>query len=199
MPHVLRTFAEYGLPGPSFSNSAFFREGFESHAIYSSACAIARQRLYVFGRKNRKLVDKEHADFFEALSSKRAEGLDFKCLFLDPDSPPHVISGAHTNPGFREELIRCIATANAQFAAAGLDPNDYARLYRSPRALAYTVIDDAVAYTPLRFTTTGHAAALTKTGFVVINASSAMGEELVRDFLTIWNAGLPMRPVAHQH
>lgn len=196
MHDVLRMFAECGLPEPAFSNSAFFREGFESHAIYSSACAIARQRLYVFGRKNRKLFDKEHADFFAALSSKRAEGLDFKCLFLDPDSPSHVISGAHTSPEFREELIRSIATASARFAAAGLDPNDYARLYRSPRTLAYAVIDDAVAYTPIRFTTTGQADALTKAGFVVINASTAMGEELVRDFLTIWNAGLPMHLVA---
>jgi len=183
---VIRAFSQYGLPEPTIGSHAFFSEGFESHGIYSAACAIARRRLYVFGRKNRKLFDKEHREFFAALADRRKAGLDFRCLFLDPDAPGHVLASAHADAGFRDELLRAIEHARSVFVEAGLNPGDCLRLYHSPRALAYAVIDDAIAYTPIRYLPTGHADALTKCAFTVLSVSSAEGASLLDGFLEAW-------------
>ena len=190
---VLRAFAEHGMPDPLVDSSAFFADGFESHALYASACAIARKRLYVFGRKNRKLFDKDHKDFFAGLQSRESSGFGFKCLFLDPGAPQSVIEAAHSDSSFRRTLIESIETAGQRFAEAGLDPAKYARTYRTNRSLAYAVIDDAVAYTPIRYSRDGQAEALTKCGFTVITGQSPLGEQLVGEFLAAFENGSPLR------
>lgn len=146
----------------------------------------------MLGRKNRKLFDKDHRDFFSRLADRRPS-FDFKCLFLDPNAPAHVLTAAHRDPDFREQLIRCVAAAAVRPIEAGLNPEDHARLYRVPRSLAYLVIDGAVAYTPVQYDASGYAANLTKCGFTLASGTSSFGNELVSQFLAIWEAATPLR------
>jgi hypothetical protein len=82
IPKVLKALRKRGLPEPSEGRSLNFETGFESHQLYEAVFAEAKKRLYIFGRKNRKVFDKEHDDFFAGLAARRAQGFDFRCLFL---------------------------------------------------------------------------------------------------------------------
>jgi hypothetical protein len=191
VPSVIRSFAKYGFPEPALGSSAYFNAGFESHGLYSTVCDVAAKRLTVFGRKNRKLFDKEHSDFFGELKAKVAAGFDFRCLFLDPAAPPHIISGAHQAADFSTQLDECIKCAHEMLSNAGLDPADHCRLYRTPRSTSMLVADDAVLYSPIKLTTDGRVRALTKCPFTVVNAQSPLGQELVDDLETAWSASRP--------
>lgn len=188
---VIRAFSRFGLPEPVIGNSAFFAEGFESHGLYSTACEVAQTRLLVFGRKNRKLFDKEHASFFKGLGARVERGFDFRCLFLNPDAPRHVLATAHADDNFRDQLVTAIAAAEKMFRDAGVEPASHMRLYDGPRAFASVVVDDSVAYTPVRFAGNGRSAPLTKSGFAVINGGSSMGLVLVSQFEEIWASARP--------
>jgi hypothetical protein len=188
---VIRALSRFGLPEPVIGNSAFFAEGFESHGLYSTACEVAQMRLLVFGRKNRKLFDKEHASFFKALRGRTEQGFDFRCLFLNPDAPSHVLAAAHADDSFRDQLVTAITAAQRMLRGAGVEPSSHMRLYDVPRAFASVVVDDSVAYTPVRFAANGRSAPLTKSGFAVINGGSSMGQDLVSQFEDIWTSARP--------
>ena len=189
VPLVIQTFAKYGLPEPSIGSIAHFDEGFESHSLYGTACSVATQRLYVYGRKNRKLFDKEHSDFFRNLKSRVDAGFDFRCLFLDPDAPEHVIRAAHQDSDFAKQLSQGIRRAVDMLKAHSLDPKNHFRAYSLQRTSAAMIVDDAVLYTPVHMTSTGSAAPLTKGGFSVVNSRAALGKEIKEEFKATWEAG----------
>lgn len=191
---VVRAFAKHGLPEPSIGNAVYFEGGFESHGLYETICSVVKSRLYVFGRKNRKLFDKEHASFFTEMPKLLAAGLDFRCLFLDPHAPDHVINTAHEDPNFRTELVGAIRQAQRVLQSAGLNPDDHCRTYLIQRTVTSITVNDAVLYTHVRLSTSGIASRLTKCPFSVANASSAIGRELVGDFSELWERGGQLPP-----
>jgi hypothetical protein len=192
VPSVIRTFAQHGFPEPDVGSAAHFTSGFESHGLYSTVCELAQKQLVVFGRKNRKLFDKEHSDFFAGIRAKLEEGFDFRCLFLDPDAPPHAIFAAHQDDGFAVELGACIDRACALLSASGLDPSRHFRLYRIQRSSSMLIVDDAVLYARIKMTPEGRACALTKCPFTVVNSRSPIGAELLEDFETAWSGARPL-------
>jgi hypothetical protein len=186
---VVRSFAKHGMPEPSVGNAVYFDEGFESHALYETVCAVVSNRLFVFGRKNRKLFDKEHAAFFLAIQKQLAAGLDFRCLFLDPKAPDHILSTAHEDQNFKDELDAGIRQAQRVLRAAGINPDDHCRTYSIQRTVSSITVDDAVLYTHIRLTPAGIASRLTKCAFSVVNANSHIGQELTDEFLELWERG----------
>ena len=155
--------------------------------LYKTVCDIASQRLYVFGRKNRKMFDKEHRDFLNCLTARVASGFDFRCLFLDPASEPHVLSSAHEDPDFPEQLWTSIKQAYKGVLAAGLNPADHCRMYHIVRTTTAIMVDDAVLFTHIRMNQEGRAKRLTKCGFTIVNADSALSAEILQEFLALWN------------
>src|SRR5688572_13219551 len=77
---VIKTLRQHGLPRPSEGRWLNFDGGFESNSLYDAMFSLARKRLYIFGRKNRKAFDREHDEFFQRLPAKIAKGFDFRCL-----------------------------------------------------------------------------------------------------------------------
>lgn len=135
VPLIVRTFAKYGFPEPQVGSAVYFSAGFESHAVYETACSIATQRLWVFGRKNRKLFDKEHADFIRSLPARIASQFDFRCLFLNPNAPPTLFQAAHHDAGFPDQLRAAIRNAISGMVNAGLDPDRHCRTYSIQRSV----------------------------------------------------------------
>jgi hypothetical protein len=189
LPSIIKVFSKHDFPEPSIDRSAFFGEGFESHQVYEIVTSVAAKRLYNYSRMNRKLLDKEYWSFYENLPSKIEDGFDFKLLFLDPNAPEHVIRSAHNDADFRTHLKQSIEYALNVFHNFGLDPNLYCRTYRTRRSLAMTVVDDAVLYTPIRSDENGVEKKLTKCSFNIIYANSKLGEEMIKDFTTLWEKG----------
>jgi hypothetical protein len=192
VPSVIRSFAQRGFPEPDVGNAAHFTSGFESHGLYDTVCELAQKQLVVFGRKNRKLFDKEHSDFFAGIRARTEEGFDFRCLFLDPDAPSHVIFAAHQDDAFASELRDCIDHACAILSANGLDPGRHFRLYHIHRGSGMLIVDDAVLHTRIKMTSEGRACALTKCPFTVVNSGSSMGRELIEDFEAVWSDARPL-------
>ena len=192
MSRVIKAFAKHGLPEPIMGDQAFFKNGFESHGLYSTLTEIAQNRLYIFGRKNRKLFDKEHSDFFDCLKEKIDNGLDFKILFLDPDAPKYVLKLAHQDNDLPIQLERSIEKAIAVLTKSNIDIEDHAKMYDIQRTLICIIVDDAILYTPISLDELGRAKKLTKAPFSVINAKSEFGEELLKMFDSHWACSNPI-------
>jgi hypothetical protein len=197
VPLVVRTFAKYGLPEPEVGSTAYFASGFESHGVYDTVCAVAQQRIWVFGRKNRKLFDKEHADFFATLLPRISNNFDFRCLFLDPHSPNYILSSAHQDSDFPEQLRASIQNAVAVLTKAGVDPDQHCRTYSIQRSLTSITADDAVLYSHIHRNPEGKAAQLTKCAFTVVNSLSPVGVEVTKEFLELWDTGAPITSALH--
>lgn len=189
---VIKAFARYGLPEPIMGSQAFFSSGFESHGLYSVLTETAKNRLYIFGRKNRKLFDKEHRDFFVDIRKRISSGLDFKVLFLDPNSPEHVIRAAHQDDDFKLQLEQCIKVAKKILSNTGITIEDHFRMYDVQRTTACMVVDDAVLYAPIAVDEMGRVKKMTKSPFSIINANSDFGKELIGIFNSHWNCSNPI-------
>jgi len=189
---VIQAFARYGLPEPIMGSQAFFSSGFESHGLYSTLTETATNRLYIFGRKNRKLFDKEHRDFFINLKERIKGGFDFKVLCLDPNAPEHVIRAAHQDDDLKTQIEECIKIAIDVLRNTGIRIEDHFRMYDVQRTTVCMVVDDAVLYSPISVDEIGRAKKLTKSPFTVINANSEFGKELIDMFNSHWSCSNPI-------
>ena len=110
----------FHVENPYFRNkTAYFLTGFESFELYKvliNSFLYTGKYLWIYGRKNMKLFSGNYSHFFRYLDEKTLEsgwgmdGIDFRCLFLNPDSPE--VSRAHKQQEiFRSELKACILRA----------------------------------------------------------------------------------------
>lgn len=190
LPQFIDVLQNSGLPEPEIGKTINFTEGFESHAVYEAVFNNAIERVYIFGRKNRKVFDKDHWAFFENLPGKLEKGFDFRCLFLDPDSPKFIIDVAHQDDDFSAQLNNCLDNAVAILNRFNLSTSGIIRKYHIQRTFEIIIVDDAVLFTPIQFDKTGKAIRLTKSSFTITNIYTNQGKSMLDNFLTIWNTSL---------
>ena len=184
--NLIKTFINSGFPKPRMGKHAYFESGFESHILYNTISKLASKRLYIFGRKNRKLFDKEHYDFFKNLREKLNEGFDLKILFLNPEAPEEILNFSHRSKNFKKQLIRCIDNASDVMDDFKLKNFPCCRQYDVFRTVATIIVDDAVIYSPILLDETGRVKSLTKAPFNIVSANSHFGKELIENFLGLW-------------
>lgn len=185
---VTEAFAKFGLPEPTIGNHVHFSSGFESHTVYSAATKLAKSRLWIWGRKNRKIFDKEYGQFFEGLPEKIRDGFDFRALFLDPDSPSTVVDVAHRDEDFPKQLAESIENARTIIRKTEVKAENIARKYIGLRHTGMVVVDDAILFTQIQYDASGYVLPLTKTPFAIIGSESPQGKDLVSSFLSCWEA-----------
>ena len=192
IPQVLKALRKRGLPEPSEGRSLNFDKGFESHQLYEALFSQVRKRLYVFGRKNRKVFDKEHDDFFANLAARSTQGFDFRCLFLSPNAPKNVVAEAHGDPTFVTELKDAIVQARLRLKKHNLSHDKFCRTYKVHRPHAVIVMDELVLFAPTGVDTEGKVKPLTKAPFKIVDSSDSFGRELLDMFIAAWNNGKPL-------
>ncbi|HZF07878.1 MAG TPA: TIR domain-containing protein [Thermoanaerobaculia bacterium] len=192
LPGVIEVFSHRGLAEPHLGRIVHFEEGFESHTLYNILCDVAVKRLLIFGRKNRKLFDKEHRDFLDSLPRRIAEGFDFRCLFLNPNSPEAVLHAAHADDDFPEQLEACVQKARAALEQRHLAPEDHLRVYSSHRTVNLIIADDAVLFAQVKVGPDGRQKSLTKCGFSVVDCRLSLGDDLLRIFSEAWEGATPL-------
>lgn len=192
MQSVIKAFAKYSQKEPDIGGHVYFRDGFESHALYDVVTNLADTRLLILGRKNRKLFDKDHIVFFKKLKTKIDRGFDFRILFLDPAGPEVIIQSEHRSASFAAELQQCCHHAMDVLSAAGIDPSKHARFYRAHRSVVVVVIDDATLFSPIHLGLDGKPLPLTKAAFTIVNSTSPQGAEMCQLFEELWASGSPM-------
>ena len=192
--NVIKVFTKSGFPRPMAGDHAYFSSGFESHDLYSNAMKLAERRMYLFGRKNRKVFDKEHKDFFNGLQEKISSGFDLRVLFLDPKSPRDVLTRAHKDSDIKDQIKDGIKQAKIRLKENDIDVETHCRQYNTHRTVAMLIVDDAVIYSPVVVNSDGKIKSLTKAPFNVVSADSEFGKELIDDFMAKWNSSKSMKP-----
>jgi hypothetical protein len=183
---IIKVFSKYGFSEPVLGNYASFGSGYESHQLYSTVGSIAVRRLYIYGRKNRKLFDKEHFDLLKSLAEKIKAGFDLKLLFLDPSAPAEVTHKAHRDADINTQVGNSISNAIKVLRSFGIDPALVCRKYSTVRPNGLIIVDDAVLHSPFEYDENGVVKPTTKSAFSVLSSQSSFGEELVSNFLDTW-------------
>ncbi len=189
---VVQTLTKHGIAPSAFGSQVYFDGGFETHKLYSTVTDIATKQLLVFGRKNQKLLQKDHQGFLRGLKQKIARGFDFRLMFLDPRAPPEVLHAAHHDADIADQLRACIAQARKLLAGFKIDAADHCRTYRVHRTSTFVVVDGVVLYAAVALDETGRARPLTGVPFALVNASAPLGMSMVTTFETLWRAGQPI-------
>lgn len=195
LPAVLRAFSKrQEFSSPLHLRTFHFQHGFESHALYETSCTIAKKRLLIFGRKNRKLFDKDHLDFFHTLPAKLEKGFVFQCLFLSPRAPSHVLASAHRDPSFVNDLSISIEAAIRTLETVGLEPTAHLKAYTIQRSFQALILDDAVLHTHIRYHHENRVPEpLTKCSFSVDGIKSNLGSDILEEFQYLWETGTSIR------
>ncbi len=187
LPGILSAIKKSGLGEPEIGKTVYFTKGFESYNLYEVVVQNVKNRLLILGRKNRKLFDKNFGDFFERLPLLINKGFEFKCIFLDPDSPAHIIRAAHQNDNFPNELNISIKNAQKMLSMYNIDFRNHIKFYNIQRTTEIIIIDDAVLYSQIRIDSDGRALKLTKSHFRLTSIYTDDGKFNLNQFENFWN------------
>lgn len=174
--------------------TAHFLTGFESFDLYKvllDSFMYTGKYLWIYGRKNMKLFSGNYKDFFRYLEEKsinekeNMDGINFKCLFLDPASKE--IKRAHPQPKLLEsELKSTIYRANSIIHNNAVLKKCF-RLYDNRRNEIIIRIDNCIIYSLPSFDSNGCPQFLTNTAFEVFSVDSEKGKKCVDKFQKVWN------------
>jgi hypothetical protein len=175
------------------SKSAYFRTGFESFDLYKEivdSFLYTGKYLWIYGRRNSKLFIGSFRYLFQYLKEKSSSkyenmgGIDFKCLFLDPNSKE--VSRAHLHQEtFENELKATISKANGIIGDDDILRKCF-RLYQNHREEIIIRLDDCIIYSKPIYDSMGRPQLLTDSKFEVFAVKSIKGKECVQKFENIW-------------
>lgn len=175
---------------------AYFYNGFETLELWDTivnSFLYSGKYLWIYGRKNMKLV-LHHETLFMYLREKadayNMQGVDFRCLFLDPTSDE--ILRAHRDQDiFPSELMSTIKRANHLIGNNPLFQQCF-RKYSHKREEVIIRLDNCIIYSKPTFDDNGYPPIMTNTMFEVFSASSEKGIEVCRKYEQIWANAIPM-------
>lgn len=186
---LLQSLSYAGLGEVKFTNSYLFESGFEDWSLYEAIFKQAKKRLWVLGRKNRKSFDKSFKWFFETLDKDSPLIKDLRFMFLSPDAGERVISKAHQDADFPEQLARSIQHGRKRIEEFGLSADDHFRFYRSARNHHIIVCDDAVLFSPINLDKDGRAESITNSKFQIVDSGSSIGKDFIEQCEMVWANG----------
>jgi len=77
----------------------------------------------------------------------------------------------------------------------GIDPDRVCRAYSNHRQHALVAVDNTVMFTPIERNAYGTTTRLTRCHFEVIDGTTPLGKELVRQFTITWDEAVPLSKV----
>lgn len=162
------------------------KDKFETQNFYNVLLSNADKRLWIYGRKNRKLFSNDNRPFFSDLKRRLQNGFDFKCLFLSPNLEPNLLEKSQKFPNFIGMQKNCIEIAKGVLKENGISFEEVCKFYHDKRDEVIIVIDNKVIYTEINFDESGYPQRLTGTSFNIIDTESKKGKEKVKKFQSIW-------------
>lgn len=185
----------FSMENPYYRDkTAFFLTGFESYELYrilTDSFQYTGKYLWLYGRKNMKLFSGSYQNFFRYLDEKalnnklETEGIDFRCLFLNPNS--NEVEYAHK----QQEIFKLELNASILRAKSVIGNNEKLkkcfRLYDNKREEIIIRLDNCILYSRPVFDASGMPQLLTDTGFEVFSVKSNKGKECISKFEDVWN------------
>ncbi len=185
--YLMEELDKYKFPSPVFGPIIKYESGFETQNLYDVLLKNANKRLWFFGRKNRKLFSTENRDFFQKLGPAQKKGLDFRCLFLNPNSEN--IKKAQRGIEFKNKLLICIKEAQNVLSLNNVNYKSVCKFYSTQRTDEIIIIDNVVLYSHITYSDDEYPCPLTKAPFYMINVESSIGKEYYEKFENAWNSG----------
>ena len=184
----------FSMENPYYrDNSAFFLTGFESYELYkiiTDSFLYTGKYLWIYGRRNMKLFGGSFSKFFHYLDEKALnnklgmDGIDFRCLFLDPES--NEVKYAHEEQDvFVPELTTTIARAK-KIIGENDELKKCFRFYSNKREEVIIRLDNCILYSRPVFDANGIPQIMTNTGFEVFSTGTEKGKECIRKYEEIW-------------
>ena len=177
--------------------TAYFLAGFESFELYkviTEQFMYSGKYLWIYGRKNMKLMSDNYKKFFNYLSETARlhtdmKGIDFRCLFLDPESEE--VSRAHIRP----TLLKNELNSNLYRASVIIGDNKNFekcfKLYSNRRDEIIIRLDNSIIYAVPIFDALGRPQLLTDTKFEVFSVNSSKGQECIKKYQEVWDNAKP--------
>ena len=160
--------------------------GFETYRLYDYILRNTRSRLWVFGRKNKKLFDRTNLQHFRSFAEKDPSLFSFRCLFLDPSPKNTNLTNAQKKSHFETALRTCIDDAVDLLEEVGMTPSERIRFYRIVRNDAVIISDNTVFFENVRYDADMRPMHLTGTGFFLTSADTCIGRHFLDIFTDIW-------------
>ena len=176
------------------SKTAYFLTGFETFDLYKEiidSFLYSGKHLWIYGRRNSKLLIGSFRDFFKYLKEKANSGydnmggIDFRCLFLDPESDE--VNRAHLHQNiFKQELEATLRKVKTEIGDSSHLKKCF-RLYQHKREEIIIRMDDCIIYSRPTFDALGRPQLLTNTRFEVFSTNSSKGVNCIQKFEEAWN------------
>lgn len=173
--------------------TAYFLTGFESFELFkiiTDSFMYTGKYLWIYGRKNMKLLSGNFKNFFDYLEEKTycnnyMDGIDFRCMFLNPDSDE--VNKAHQQQEiFHSELKTCILRAK-EVIKDNEKLKKCFRLYDNKRDEIIIRLDNCIIYSRPSFDINGVPQLLTNTSFEVFSSDSSRGKDCIQKYENVWN------------
>ena len=186
----------FRIESPIYRNkTAYFLTGFETFELWKAiiqSFMYTGKYLWIYGRKNMKLFGGNFKELFDYLEEKSLNnqmfGIDFRCLFLNPNSDE--VKHAHKQQDiFLPELKATIKRAKYQIGDNQLLQKCF-RMYSNRREEIIIRLDNCIIYAKPHFDENGYPQLMTDTKFEIFSASSPRGQECIRKFSNIWNEAI---------
>lgn len=181
--NIVAKMVKYDFPTPRYGDVIEFSEGFETHNFYLFLLQNTSKRLYIYGRKNRKLTDKS---FEKELSSFLDKNIDFKLLYLNPHSSLANSGIAQDLDDFNQKLIFSIKDFSKVLQKYSRNIDKYCRMYDEKRESEMIVADNVVFYKDMEYTKDGMPMHFTGSKFYATSINSALGSRYFNIFEETW-------------
>lgn len=179
MNDILVALDNYGITPVSIEDGvAKFESGYETYDFYNAILSCVKEKLYIYGRKNRKLFTKNNAKIKELLDNN----IDFKCLFLSDKSNSSILKMAQENDNFESDLNSIISSVKEKYA----DYINCFRKYDFQQLKRIIIIDDIAIYAPVTFEN-GNVKHFTKGEFIICDDGTYDAITLLNEFKKIWD------------
>lgn len=181
--NIVTRIKKYNFPNPIYGDVIEFSEGFETHNFYLFLLQNASKRLYIFGRKNRKLTDKS---FEKELACFFNKNIDFRLLYLTPHSAMAQSGIAQELDDFNSKLIFSLKDFSNAIKKFSYKPEDFCRMYDEKRESEIIIADNVVFYKDLEYTKDGMPMHFTNSKFYVTSVNSILGSKYYQTFEQTW-------------
>ena len=165
----------------------YFEHGFETHDFYSFVLKTAKKRLYIFGRKNKKLFDRSNVEDFKRISKMiKEDDFDLKILGFNPYADESVLNAAQKKRNFKGALENSINDALDVMEECDIDYHKVRRFYDFYRNELIVIMDSCVFFVNISYDIDGKPFHLTDSSFYACDISSAMGKKIFENFNTAY-------------
>ena len=179
-----------------------FHKGFSTTALMkillNNIVNFQGKRLWIFGRRNKKLMTSENDFFFIFLAQEGIKnGVDFKCLFPYPetDATYRAVS-KDKERRFKNDLQTSLEAAVRFQNRFNLPVSKIFRLYRNRRNDSVIISDDAVLHSHIICDSEGYPLPMTNSPFEILTVSEDgkgnKGKAYYEKFVETWGNAIPL-------